>query len=298
MNPGLVNHTVSSFAVDTADPSILYAGVDGAGVWVMTMAPIGVEGITPDSGPASGGTEIAVAGTDLADEATVQVGGVDSPSVTFVSDTLLAAAAPEVTPGTLNDVRVVNANGASATLSAGWFADFVDVDAGNIYHDDVETIVRAGITAGCGSGNYCVAAPVSRAQMAVFLLKAKYGSAHVPPDCTGVFDDVPCPGPFTHWIEQLAAEGITAGCDPGALLPRQPGHPRADGGLSSEDEGGLDLCAAPGDRRVRRRARRILRRGLDRGALRPRDHGRLLRFTAALLPHQRQHARSDGGVPG
>ncbi|MET0619519.1 MAG: IPT/TIG domain-containing protein, partial [Thermoanaerobaculia bacterium] len=163
MNPGLVNHTVSSFAVDTADPSILYAGVDGAGVWVMTMTPISVEGITPDSGPASGGTEIAVAGTALADEAAVRVGGVDSPSVTFVSAVLLEATAPAVTAGTVNDVQVVNANGTSATLSAAWFADFLDVDAGSIYHDDVESIVRAGITAGCGGGNYCVAVPVSRA---------------------------------------------------------------------------------------------------------------------------------------
>ena len=49
--------------------------------------------------------------------------------------------------------------------------------------------------------------------MAVFLLKAKYGSAYVPPTCTGTFDDVACPGAFAvDFIEQLAEEEITGGC--------------------------------------------------------------------------------------
>ncbi len=45
--------------------------------------------------------------------------------------------------------------------------------------------------------------------MAVFLLKAKHGLCYVPPPCTGVFADVPCPSTFAAWIEELAAEGIT-----------------------------------------------------------------------------------------
>jgi hypothetical protein len=50
--------------------------------------------------------------------------------------------------------------------------------------------------------------------MAVFLLKAKYGSSYVPPPCTGVFDDVVCPTAFAvNFIEQLAEENITTGCN-------------------------------------------------------------------------------------
>ena len=55
--------------------------------------------------------------------------------------------------------------------------------------------------------------------MAVFLLKAKYGSSYVPPECTGVFPDVPCPSQFADWIEQLAAEQITGGCGGGDYCP-------------------------------------------------------------------------------
>jgi hypothetical protein len=54
--------------------------------------------------------------------------------------------------------------------------------------------------------------------MAVFLLKTEHGSAYVPPACTGVFQDVPCPGPFTDWVEQLYAEQITGGCQVSPLL--------------------------------------------------------------------------------
>ena len=58
--------------------------------------------------------------------------------------------------------------------------------------------------------------------MAVFLLKSKYGLCFTPPPCAGVFDDVPCPSLFADWIEELAAEQITAGCDTGKFCPEQP----------------------------------------------------------------------------
>ena len=47
------------------------------------------------------------------------------------------------------------------------------------------------------------------------------GSSYVPPACVppGVFGDVACPGPFTDWIEQLAAENITGGCGGGNYCP-------------------------------------------------------------------------------
>jgi hypothetical protein len=92
----------------------------------------------------------------------------------------------------------------------------------------VTTLVSNGITVGVGGGNYGVDQPTLRQQMAVFLLKAFEGSSYDPPDCTGVFDDVPCtPGSgFSDWIEELASRGITCGCNlaPPLYCPTNPNN--------------------------------------------------------------------------
>jgi uncharacterized repeat protein (TIGR01451 family) len=101
--------------------------------------------------------------------------------------------------------------------------DFLDVPPADPFHDFVNTVARNGITAGCGGGNYCPGASVTRAQMAVFLLKSEHGSSYVPPPCTGVFGDVACPGGFAvDWIEQLYHEGVTGGCGGGNYCPDSP----------------------------------------------------------------------------
>ena len=89
---------------------------------------------------------------------------------------------------------------------------FDDVPCPSTFANWIEALADQGITGGCGGNNYCPQNPVRRDQMAVFLLKTKYGSSHTPPACTGVYDDVPCGGPFAPWIEELAAEQITGGC--------------------------------------------------------------------------------------
>jgi streptogramin lyase len=100
---------------------------------------------------------------------------------------------------------------------------FLDVHIGDFAADWIEELYGLGITNGCGGGNYCPSQPVTRAQMAVFLLKAEYGSGYMPPNCIGVFGDVPCPGSnFAPWVEELAAEGITAGCGGGNYCPNDP----------------------------------------------------------------------------
>ncbi len=58
--------------------------------------------------------------------------------------------------------------------------------------------------------------------MAVFLLKARHGSAYTPPACQGIFADVECsptPAFAVDWIEQLYDEGITGGCGGGNYCP-------------------------------------------------------------------------------
>ena len=94
--------------------------------------------------------------------------------------------------------------------------------------DWIEELSTLGVTAGCGNGNYCPDATVTRAQMAVFLLKTFNGSSYTPPVA---------------------------------------------------------------DRDLRGRARRSVRRRLDREPVRAERHRRLQRESAALLPEQPEHAR-------
>jgi hypothetical protein len=96
---------------------------------------------------------------------------------------------------------------------------FLDVGAGDFAAGFIEQLYNDGITAGCGNNSYCPDAEVSRAQMAVFLLRAKYGSGYSPPAATGVFSDVDLSYWAVHWIEALASEGITAGCGNGNFCP-------------------------------------------------------------------------------
>ena len=107
------------------------------------------------------------------------------------------------------------------TLHVG--GSFSDVPASEPFYPFIENLFHNGVTGGCGGDAYCIAMPVTRAQMAVFLLKAKHGSAYTPNACfPGVFLDVPCPSPFADWIQQLFQDGITGGCGPSLYCPDAP----------------------------------------------------------------------------
>ena len=87
----------------------------------------------------------------------------------------------------------------------------------------IEQLANEGITGGCGGGKYCPSAPVTRDQMAVFLLRGEHGYTYVPPDATGtMFADIPSTYWAAKWIEQLANEGITGGCGDGNYCPATP----------------------------------------------------------------------------
>ena len=110
-------------------------------------------------------------------------------------------------------------NGDTFTPPSGSGTKFSDVDTSYWALDWIEQLADDGITGGCGSGNYCPESPVTRAQMAVFLLKAEHGSSYTPPKATGVFSDVPIDYWAADWVEQLASEGITGGCGTGIYCP-------------------------------------------------------------------------------
>jgi serine protease len=88
----------------------------------------------------------------------------------------------------------------------------------------IKQLAADGITTGCGNSNYCPESPVTRAQMAVFLLRSKYGASYVPPSVGGStgFTDVDPTHWAAAWIKQLVSEGITSGCGSGNYCPEQP----------------------------------------------------------------------------
>lgn len=117
----------------------------------------------------------------------------------------------------------------TATAACSWPAyipptspTFADVPMTAGHWSWVERLVSAGITSGCGGGNYCPFSEVVRAQMAIFLLRSKHcGNSYTPPpvdDSTG-FADVPVSASYAPWVKQLAAEGITSGCGGGNFCP-------------------------------------------------------------------------------
>jgi CSLREA domain-containing protein len=88
----------------------------------------------------------------------------------------------------------------------------------------IKQLAADGITGGCGSGSYCPEGAVTRAQMAIFLLRSKHGAGYNPPAVgagTG-FSDVSPSYWAAAWIKQLVAEGITAGCGTGIYCPEAP----------------------------------------------------------------------------
>ncbi|HEX9943580.1 MAG TPA: S-layer homology domain-containing protein [Thermoanaerobaculia bacterium] len=98
---------------------------------------------------------------------------------------------------------------------------FSDVPCSDPLAPWVEELVRRNVTAGCGGGQYCPNNPVTRNQMAVFLIKTFEGPAFVPPPCTTPpFNDVPCTNnPFAPWVKLITDRGITAGCGGGNYCP-------------------------------------------------------------------------------
>jgi uncharacterized repeat protein (TIGR03803 family) len=182
--------------------------------WVLSPPAPTVDSVEPNSGPALSPTILQVHGAHFQFQPQADLAGTPSTRVVGLDSRTVSLRTPALVPGSVANVTISNPDGSSSTLAGAYFADFLDVDSLHTFHDFVESIFRAEITAGCGGGRFCVVDAVTRERMAVFLLKAEHGGDYVPPPCTGVFADVPCtPGVgFPDWIERLYAEGITGGC--------------------------------------------------------------------------------------
>jgi hypothetical protein len=89
---------------------------------------------------------------------------------------------------------------------------FVD-DEGIVHEGDIGSLAAAGITHGCDDFFYCPEAPVTRGQMAAFLVRAFHlprGPDAFSDDGASIFEDD---------INSLAAAGITRGCEEDNYCP-------------------------------------------------------------------------------
>ncbi len=183
---------------------------DGGNSCTVLPAPTAAS-IAPATGSAAGGAAVTISGTNFAFGATVSLGGANA-AVTALTATSITAVTEARAVGTVN-VTVTNPDAQSATIPNAYFYDFADVAPTSAIHPFVLKLYRDGVTAGCSASAYCPNDSVTRAQMAVFLLRSEHGSAYAPPGATGtVFADVSATSFAAAWIERLYAEGITGGC--------------------------------------------------------------------------------------
>ena len=222
---GTMAVTTNAAGLATFDFTLPSPLVAGQGVTAIATDPLGNTSefsqsillkSVPRSGPSAGGGAVTLSGQHLEAGATVTVGGVAPTNVVVTPPYTITADMPAFEAGSVHDVVVTNPGGLAGTLPNGYVADFLDVPAGNLFHDDVVKLVANEVTVGIGNGLYGLNDPVKRQAMAVFVLKAEHGICYAPPACTppGTFVDVACPSPFADWIYALADEGITAGCTP------------------------------------------------------------------------------------
>jgi stage II sporulation protein D len=104
-------------------------------------------------------------------------------------------------------VFLVRALGLSTEGAPNAFSD----DDGHEYEAYINALARDGVTNGCGEGQFCPAAPVTRSEMAAFLLRAIRHADHLPAYQTR-FQDVPDGQWYTGYVEHLAEHGLTKGC--------------------------------------------------------------------------------------
>lgn len=160
-----------------------------------------------------------------------QVGGgtgVEIGTTAHVEGNILAAKAIHLRTGASLNGRALAQTAVTldkniVSITAPTLSSFSDVPLTHWASSYIERLYNFGITGGCSINplNYCPDRPVNRAEMAVFLLKGKYGSSYAPPvvgDNTG-FNDVPVDYWAAAWIKQLAVEGITSGCGAGNYCP-------------------------------------------------------------------------------
>jgi hypothetical protein len=136
------------------------------------------------------------------------------------SDVTITFDAGTMAPGCVDGHMIVSNNGpyGDDTIGLGMTVAFNDVAQGAFADAFIHGIAGAGVSFGCGSGNFCPTNNMTRRLMAVWLLRARFGAEYNPPAATGIFQDVPPESFAADYVEDLFRRGITGGCSTSPLL--------------------------------------------------------------------------------
>ncbi len=100
---------------------------------------------------------------------------------------------------------------------------FTDEPASDLFFPWVQKMQDLGIALSCGPNLFCPNNPVTREQMAVLIVRARYGLPN-PPNAptTPFFADVPATDPFFAFVQKMKQVGITTGTSPTTYSPNVP----------------------------------------------------------------------------
>ncbi|MCC6392313.1 MAG: BACON domain-containing protein, partial [Bryobacterales bacterium] len=95
---------------------------------------------------------------------------------------------------------------------------FSDVPVTHLFFDSISLLKTNNISVGCGSWRFCPEAPVTRSEMAAFIIRALFGESFTFPP-TPYFDDAGPSHPYFAYIQKLREIGVTNGCAATAYCP-------------------------------------------------------------------------------
>ncbi len=105
---------------------------------------------------------------------------------------------------------------------------FTDVPCSDPDARHIKLAFQQAITAGCTGSTFCPDTAITRAQMAVFMVKGYRGASFVPQSCppaVNPFTDFTCSGPYAAYapfIIQLYNDHVTGGCGLNTFCPGDP----------------------------------------------------------------------------
>ena len=96
---------------------------------------------------------------------------------------------------------------------------FADVTSEHPFADHIQLLAEQGVATNCSPNNFCPDAPMTRSELAVFLVRSYLKSDTFSFQATPYFSDVPASHPNFRYIQKVRELGFTLGCTATTYCP-------------------------------------------------------------------------------